>query len=176
MDGNLWVILLIATVILFFFIFGWMAILEIRDIYSLGVRVENALIASGWAGLSQVDLMKMGERLDVDDLEGRELYLNKAQAQYIVESYILQNLRLDSGLRALPDSFIQDKQQPVIIEEIIIYNPNELPALTSDGIRLTRTTIHIIALIPKEIKFYGPAYLRKSVPVDIESFLANNQI
>jgi len=176
MDGNLWLILLIATVILFFFIFGWMAILEIREIYSLGVRVENALIASGWAGFSQVDLMKLSERLDIDNLEGRELYLNKAQAQYMVESYIMQNLRLDSGLRALVDSFIQEKQKPVIIEEITIYNPNELPALTSDGIRLTRTTIHIIVLIPKEIKFYGIAYLRKSVPVDIESFLANNQI
>ncbi len=176
MDGNLWLILLIATAILFTFIFGWMIIMEVRDIYSLGVRVENALIASGWAGFSQVDLMKMSERVDIDILEGRELYLNKAQAQYIVESYIMQNLRLDTGFRALTDSFIQEKHQPVIIEEITVYNPNELPTITSDGIRLARTTIHIIVLIPKEIKFYGPVYIRKSVPVGIESFLANNQI
>lgn len=176
MNANFWVILLIATVILFCSILGWMAVIEIRAIYTLGVRVENSLIASGWAGFSQLDLIKMSERIDVNNIENRQIYLSKSAARSIVEAYIKDNLNLDNALRANTNSYIHHREQPVIIEEIIVYNPDDLPTVTSDGIRLNRTTIHIIVLIPKDIKFYGTAYLRKSVPVDIESFLTNNQI
>lgn len=176
MNGNLWVILFIATILLFGFILGWMAVIEVRAIYTLGVRVENSLIASGWAGFSQIDLIKMSERLAVDDLENREIYLNKSAARSLVEEYIKVNLKLGDDLRANLDSYIHHRDQPVVIEAITVYNPDDLPAVTTDGIQLNRSTIHIIVLIPEDIKFFGTAYLRKSVPVDIESFLGNNQI
>lgn len=176
MNGNFWVILFIATILLFSFILGWMVVIEVRAIYTLGVRVENSLIASGWAGFSQIDLIIMSERLAVDNLENREIYLNKSAARSLVEEYIKVNLKLGDDLRTNLDSYIHHREQPVVIEEITVYNPDDLPAVTTDGIQLNRTTIHIIVLIPKDIKFFGTAYLRKSVPVDIESFLGNNQI
>lgn len=176
MGGNFWVILFLATIIIFAILFGWMVVMEVRAVYTLGVRVENSLIAAGWAGFSQMDLIKMGERMNIDNPENREIYLNKGAAAGTVRQYIQANLRLDESLKATADSYIHHRDQPIIIEEITVYNPNDLPTTTSDGIQINRTTIHMIVLVPKDIKFYGTAYLRKSIPVDIDSFLTEDQI
>lgn len=176
MDSSLWVVLFIATIIIFAFVFGWMVVMEFRAIHTLGERVENSLIASGWAGFSQLDLVKMGERLNLSSQEGRQIYLNKAAASSITRQYIIENLKLEDSLRASLDSYIHHRDQPVIIEEISIYNPDDLPVTTSDGATLERTTIHMIVLIPKDIKLIGTAYLRKSVLVDIDSFMTDDQL
>lgn len=175
MSGNLWMIFFLATIIIFASIFGWIVVSEIRAIYTLGVRLENSLIASGWAGFSELDLLKMGQRININNLESREIYLNKDAAVDTVKKYIKQNLDLDDGFRPLPHSYIKSSE-PIIIEEISVYNPADLPTITSDGIGIDRTTIHIIVVIPKEIKFVGKVNLRKSVPVDIESFLSQDQM
>ncbi|KAB3535632.1 hypothetical protein F8154_05740 [Alkaliphilus pronyensis] len=171
MNSNFWMILFIATIIIFSFAFSWIIVVEVISIHSLNLRVENSLIASGWAGFSQLDLATMGERIDLLDSEGRDIYLDKTKAIQVVRDYIKANLNLDDDLVATGSSYIHHRQQPVVIEEITIYNPHDLPAVTSDNIPLKRTTIHIIILVPKDIKFLGTTYLKKSVPVDIKAFM-----
>ncbi len=174
MNGNLWVILVLATIIIFLTIFGWMAITEVRGIYTLGVRVENSLIAAGWAGFKEIDLLKMATRLNDEDMEEREIFLNKAAAINTVRNYIKENLNLDEGYTPNNESYIHN-ENPVLIENIVIYNPDDLPAINNEGIQLERTTIHMTVLVPKNIKFYGTAYLKKNVYVDIDSFYKNKQ-
>ena len=82
-----------------------------------------------------------------------------------------ENLRLGTGLIASPESFIPDKARPVIIEEITIYNPADLPAIASNGKRIDRTTIHVVLEVPLEIRFVGLVYGRMNVFVDIDTFV-----
>ncbi len=175
MDGNGAIYFSVTMLIIAFVLIFSIVFYEIAGIVILGIRVENSTIASGWAGFSELDLIETGKRLSISDEEARDIYLNKNEAEEIVRDYLKKNLKLDDNLFALNESYIGNKEKPVVIEEITIYNPDDLPATTSDGTNITRTTIHIRLLIPKDIKGVGFKYLPKSELVDIDSFIAEHQ-
>ncbi len=161
--------LLLFSIVAFLMIGGYLFVTTTIEIYTLGNRIEDSLIAAGWAGFSRIDFEKMAERLDIDDEENRHIYIVKGEAEGVVRSYILENLKLDTTLYPTAESYIPNKDHPVLIDEITIYNPDELPVSCSRGVNLERTTIHIVCRIPIEIKWLGFRYLEKHVDVDIKS-------
>jgi len=148
------------------------AFIEINSIIALGNRVENSLIGAGWAGFGELDLERLSERIEgIDDAATREIYLDKVRAERIVREYIRENLKLDEDYIPKEDSYITNKSNPVIIDEIRVFNPDELPVAASNGTLITRTTIQITAQIPMDIKGVGFLYAKKTVFVDIDSFI-----
>jgi hypothetical protein len=135
--------------------------------------VEDSLIAAGWTGFSKADLDKLAERIDVVDEELRDIYLNKPEARDIVLEYIKMNLKLDAAFYPREESYICNKDNPVIVREIEIYNPDELPAVCSKGVTFERTTIHLLVSIPVDVKWLGFKYLDKHVDIDVKSFFKN---
>lgn len=168
--GKSWLYIGISTFLIFLIIFLEIFFIEISTIIILGNRVENSLIGAGWAGFAEVDLERMGERIGgVDDPQTREIWLNKPRAEAIVRDYIRANLQLGAGDIPTSSSYLPVKDTSVIIEEINIFNPDDLPAIVNNGTRLERTTIQIIVQIPMDIKGVGKIYARKNVLVDIDS-------
>lgn len=162
----------IATILALFMILLTIFLIEISFIITLGNRVENSLIGAGWAGFSEIDLSKMAERINgIDDLENREIYLNKEKAVHVVKRYIRENLKLDINYIPTNSSYIPNKEKPVLIDEIRIFNPDELPAIDNE-VNITRTTIKISVQIPIDIKGLGFRYIKKTVYVDIDSFVS----
>ncbi|MFA5576307.1 MAG: hypothetical protein WCZ27_09715 [Tissierellaceae bacterium] len=167
--GKSWVYIGFATIMTLIIIILSIFLMEISTIITLGNRVENSLIGAGWAGFSTVDLDEIGERKNIDNAEIREIYLDKAKANLLVKQYIRQNLKLDTSYRPTNDSYIVSRDKPVVIDEIRIFNPDELPII--DGkTNITRTTIKIAVEIPMDIKGLGFRYAKKTVYVDIDTF------
>lgn len=168
--GKSWLSILFATLMILILILLTIFLIEINSIVTLGNRVENSLIGAGWAGFSEIDLEDIGERTDgIDDLEVREIYLNKEKAEKVVRQYIRENLKLDINYIPTDKSYIPYKINPVLIDEIRIFNPDELP-IEVDEVNITRTTIKISVQIPIDIKGVGFKYAPKNVFVDIDSF------
>jgi hypothetical protein len=165
-----WVYISIATITILIMTLLAIFLIEITAIVTLGNRVENSLIASGWAGFSAIDLSIASDRADLGDLESRGLYLDKTKAEVAVRQYIRENLGLDINYIPTALSYIPDKENPVLIDEIKIFNPDELPVI-ENGINITRTTIKISIQIPMKIKGIGLKYARKNVLVNIDSFI-----
>ena len=97
------------------------------------------------------------------------IFLNKSEAENTVRKYISENLGLNSEYIPTGISYIPHKTNPVIIDEIRIFNPDDLPAIDNE-ITITRTTIKISVQIPMDIKGVGFVYAPKTVYVDIDSF------
>lgn len=170
MNGKSWIYIGFATMMILIIILLTIFLIEITSIITLGNRVENSLIGAGWAGFSEIDLSKMSERANgIDDAETREIYLDKGKAESVVRKYIRENLKLDINYVPTNTSYIPHKINPIIIDEIRVFNPNELPIVES-GINITRTTIKIAVQIPMDIKGLGFRYAKKNVFVDIDSF------
>lgn len=170
--GRSWIYIAICTILILLIMLISIFLIEIITIVTLGNRVENSLIGAGWAGFSELDVEVMGERsLGVDDPEDRNITLNKQRAEAVVRQYIIENLKLDSMYYPTDFSYIKHRSSPVIIEEINIFNPIDLPAVLSNGTTITRTTIQIIVQIPIDVKGIGLVYARKNVLVDIDSFI-----
>ncbi|MBN4062907.1 hypothetical protein JYU21_01815 [Alkaliphilus sp. AH-315-G20] len=129
-------------------------------------RSEIALISAGWAGFSEIELSSTAVSVPILD---RDISLNKVAAENTVREFIIKNLALNANLTAKDTSFISDSR-PIIIEEITVFNPADLPATASNGSVLNRTTIHMVVQIPIEIAFVGEVYGRMNVFVDIDSF------
>jgi hypothetical protein len=164
-----------ATIVIFLIVGGFMFLFEVQNIIVLGNRVEDSVIAAGWAGFSEIDLEAMATRRNISDIETRNIYLDKEKARDKVIEYLKKNLKLDNSLYTLPESYIVHKDNPVIIDEITVYNPDELPATLSTGSQVNQTTIHIRVRIPVETSFTGLLYAEKSVPVNTDSFLLESQ-
>jgi hypothetical protein len=162
--------LMTTTMIIMMLIFGLMVVTEVITIHTLGNRVEDSLISAGWTGFSEVDFDKVAKRKDLSDEEDREVFLKKIEAKKKVREYIKENLKLDAALMPKNDSYIIHKSHPVIIDEITIVNPDELPVICNENILLNRTTIHIKVRIPMDVKWVGFRYIPKHVDVDIKSF------
>lgn len=168
--GKSWIYIGFTTVIILIMILITIFLIEITTIVTLGNRVENSLIGAGWAGFSEIDLSKMSERANgIYDPETREIYLDKTKAELMVKRYIRENLKLDINYVPTNTSYIPHKVNPVIIDEIRIFNPDELPIVEGE-INITRTTIKISVQIPMDIKGLGFRYAKKNVFVDIDSF------
>lgn len=168
--GKSWIYIGFATIIILLMILFTIFLIEINLVITLGNRVENSLIGAGWAGFSEMDLSRMAERANgIDDEENREIYLDKAKADIVVRQYIRDNLKLDINYIPTNSSYISNKEKPVLIDEIRIFNPDELPTVDNE-INITRTTIKISVQIPMDIKGLGFRYAKKTVFVDIESF------
>lgn len=170
MNGKSWIYIGFATVMILIMILLTIFLIEITTIVTLGNRVENSLIGAGWAGFSEVDLSKMSERTEgIDNPEIRELYLDKSKSEILVRQYIHENLKLDINYIPTHMSYITNKINPIKIDEIKIFNPDELPTV-ENGVNITRTTIKISTQIPIDIKGLGFRYVKKNVFVDIDSF------
>jgi len=170
MNGKTWIYIGFATVIILIMILLTIFLIEIISIVTLGNRVENSLIGAGWTGFSEIDLDKMAERTEgIDNPETREIYLDKSKATIVVRQYIRENLKLDINYIPTNTSYIPHKVNPVIIDEIRVFNPGELPAV-ENGVNITRTTIKISVQIPMDIKGLGFRYVKKNVFVDLDSF------
>ncbi|MGV8149597.1 MAG: hypothetical protein ACLKAL_11855 [Alkaliphilus sp.] len=156
----------LATLFVFLVFTLGIFIIEAQMIIMASTRTESGLIAAGWAGFSEIELSSTAENVGVFD---RDITLDKATAENTTREFILKNLDLNSNLTAKEKSFIIDTR-PVIIEEITIFNPTDLPATASNGVVINRTTIHIVVQIPMEITFVGEVYGRMNVFVDIDFF------
>jgi hypothetical protein len=168
--GRSWIYIAFATVIILIMILSTIFLIELNTIVALGNRVENSLIGAGWTGFGEIDLEKMSERkMGLEDPETRDIFLNKSEAEKIVRDYVRDNLGLNSEYIPTDTSYIPHKINPVIIEEIKIFNPDDLPAI-DNGVSITRTTIKISILVPMDIKGVGFEYVPKTVYVDIDSF------
>lgn len=165
--------LLIGSIVIITLIIGFTFVTSIIDIHTLGNRVEDSLIASGWTGFSKVDLDKIAERVNISEEEDREIFLEKKAAKDLVIEYIKKNLDLDAAFYPKDESYIPHKYHPVIIDNITIYNPDNIPAVCSEGVDLKRTTICISIRVPVDVKWLGFRYVKKHVDVDIKSFYKN---
>lgn len=167
-------IIILVFVILVIGIFG-IATAEWQNLMDLGHQLKSSLIVSGKAGFNEVDLEAMASRLNVVDKEPRNLYLNKVAAENIVRQYITENLKLDGSLLATADSFIDDMSNPLIIDELTIYNPDDIGANTksSTGKDIDYTTIHIRVQVPTTSRFFN--YLPMQVYVNADTFLVSDQ-
>ncbi|WIV11139.1 hypothetical protein [Proteiniborus sp. MB09-C3] len=170
--GKSWIYIAFATIMILLMFVLTIFLIEINSIISLGNRVENSLIGAGWTGFSEMDLEKMSKRkAGLDDPQAREIYLDKVKAVNVVRQYIRENLKLNINYVPTDESYIPHKTNPVIIDEIRIFNPDELPTVASNGTTITRTTIYISIQIPIDIKGIGFVYAKKNVFVDIDSFI-----
>lgn len=175
MGSKIWIYLSIAAIFIFMIFGSFMFLLDIVTAMTLGNRVEDKMIASGWAGFSEMDLKKMSQRKNISNKENRESYLDKSDSKNVVIHYLKKNLKLNDDFTAREESFITVKNKPILIDEITIYNPDDLPTASSEGEPLKYTTIHMILEIPVKTNVAGIQYARKSVYVDEDSFLTNNQ-
>ncbi len=170
--GKSWIYIAFATIMILLMLVLTIFLIEISSIIALGNRVENSLIGAGWTGFSEMDLEKISERkAGLDDPQAREIYLDKVKADNVVRQYIRENLKLDINYVPTDKSYIPHKTNPVIIDEIRIFNPDELPTVASNGTTIIRTTIHISIQVPIDIKGIGFVYVKKNVFVDIDSFM-----
>lgn len=142
----------------------------ILEIFTLGNKVQDSLVAAGWAGFYHIDLDRLAKRRDIDDEEERDVYLFEDDAKEEVMNYIQKNLKLNAFLYPTPESYIVHNSHPVIIDELEVYNPDDLPASCSRGVTFNRTTIHIVLRIPVDVKLIGFHYFEKHVDVDTKSF------
>ncbi|MBU5676897.1 hypothetical protein KQI88_10760 [Alkaliphilus sp. MSJ-5] len=170
--GKSWIYIALATIIILLMFLLTIFFIEINFVIALGNRVENSLIGAGWAGFGELDLERLSERVEgIDDPATREIYLDKVKAEEIVREYIRKNLKLDDNYIPKDDSYITNKSNPVIIDEIRVFNPDDLPIAASNGTLITRTTIQITVQIPMDVKGVGFVYAKKTVFVDIDSFI-----
>ena len=168
--GRTWIYIAFATVIILIMILSTIFLIEFNIVIALGNRVENSLIGAGWTGFGEIDLEKISERkMGLENPETRDIFLNKSEAENTVRKYISENLGLNSEYIPTGISYIPHKTNPVIIDEIRIFNPDDLPAIDNE-ITITRTTIKISVQIPMDIKGVGFVYAPKTVYVDIDSF------
>lgn len=167
-----WIYIAFATIMILLMFLLTIFLIEISSVITLGNRVENSLIGAGWAGFSEMDLEKMAQRkVGLGDPQTREVYLDKVKAENVVRQYICENLKLNINYVSTDESYIPHKTNPVVIDEIRIFNPDDLPTIASNGTSITRTTIHIVVQIPLDIKGIGFVYVKKNVFVDIDSFM-----
>lgn len=152
---------------------GFLFTNTIIEVYTLGNKIEDSLIAAGWAGFSEADMDQLARRTELSDEQKRDVYLNKTAAEELCLEYIRKNLKLDSGNRPTGESYIPCKNEPVEILEITVLNPDDLPGICSKGASIGRTTIHIVVRIPVDVAFLGRRHLEKHVDVDVKAFYKN---
>lgn len=166
--------LFLAGVIILFICLFFMAVTTDIEVHTLGNRVEDALIASGWAGFSKLDFNELARRKEITSEQSRNITLDKIAARTVVEEYIRENLKLSGSNYPLSDSFIDEKSKPVNIQEITVFNPTDLPAVCSKGTEIRITTIHIVVQIPARIPYLDViVYFEKHVDVDVATFYKN---
>ncbi len=148
---------------------------EIIALYSITNKVEGKIIASSWAAFPEVDLDILAKRHNILDEEKRDIYLIKADAESTVRDYIKKNLSLDDAYYAKEDSCITLNTSPVIINDIRVYNPDDVPAITPNGVPINRTSIYISIEFPIHINYVGDCYKKIEVVVDTKTFYSQFQ-
>ena len=110
------------------------AVISFRYLYSVKRAGEVAVVAAGLAAL----------RSDAtDNIAYGEYQLSKPAAIATFEAALQENLMLDSSFRPAGNTYLTT---PVTIEEITVYNPEDItPDLVcSCGTPITETAIHVI--------------------------------
>ncbi len=110
------------------------AFISLRYLYSVRRAGDVAVVAAALAALRSEA---------AENLAYGEYQLSKPAAVAVFKSALQENLKLDSSLRPLGDHCITT---PVTIEEISVYNPEDITAgLTcSCGTAIRKTSIHVI--------------------------------
>ncbi len=110
------------------------AFISLRYLYSVKRVGDIAVVAAGLAALRSES---------TEDLAYGEYTLSKPAAIAAFKSSLQENLKLDSSLYPLSNHYITT---PVTIEEISVYNPEDITSgLTcSCGTAIRRTSIHVV--------------------------------
>jgi len=167
--------LLLSAVLILAIIGGFVMLNNIIELYTLTNRIEGKIITSGWSAFPEVDLDILAKRHIITDEEKRDIYLIKNDAESKVREYIKKNLKLDDSYYPKDDSFIKLKAYPVIIDDITIYNPDELPTIAPNGVNINNTSIYISLQFPIYINFVGDCYKKIEVIVDTKTFYSQFQ-
>lgn len=136
-------------------------------------RVETALIVSGWSGFSFLELTDFSVRKEMGNRELRNVVIkNNAETIEKIKSLIKSNLKLNNDWSPTSESFLLSSFK---IIEINIYNPSELPTVIN-GEEYSLTTIEIKVEVPVKVPSGPIRYFEKTVVVNANSFLTDEQI
>lgn len=169
------VYMVFVTLFIFLVIAGTVMLVGIIDLYTLTNRVQGYMTNAAWAGFSVPDLDKLASRTTLSDEESRNTYLDKVQADEKIRDAIKENLKLDNDYYPTEESFIKLKGYPVIVEELIVYNPDDLPDTAPNGKHLTETSVYIKICFPMHIKLVGDVYKEVESIVDTKTFYSRIQ-
>jgi len=168
------VFVLIFTMILIIFLSTVMgALTDFKVALITNNRVETALIASGWGGFTYVDMEELAVRKELTSKEYRDITINRSsQAINKITELIRLNLNLNLDLSPSGESFLL---APLVIEQINIYNPEDLPVILK-GREYNVTSIEIRVKVPLKVPAGTVKYFEKTVVVSSNSFLTGEQV
>lgn len=170
--------LLIGTVFILLIIVAIVALVEVFTLYTTTNRVESAMLYSCWSAFSieSIDLDILAHRtMGIEDEVHRDIFLNKSNARDSIMLYLKDNLNLNDSLYAEDSSFINNKDYPVIVNEIKIYNPDEISSFAPNGEEIKHTSVYISLDFPITIKFVGNCYKNIELVVDSNTFYSQKQ-
>jgi hypothetical protein len=109
-------------------------ILEYRALLIMYDKIDDAVIGAELAALGTADKERLGYG---------EVVLPEPSARNVFDVYLAANLE---GVAA----------GPISVDEFIIYNPGDYPALCPKGDEITETAIHAVVTVPvKRLAFKG---------------------
>lgn len=167
--------IILASVMLLFILAGFVLLIDVVGLYTVTNRVQDAITNAAWSGFTEVDLDEIAERYVITNEELRDTFLNKTKAGEKIKDTIKENLKLDDSYYPEKESYLNLKSYPVKIEELIIFNPNELPDVAPNGENITRTSVYIKLKFPIKLSFLGNAYKKIEVIVDTKTFYSKLQ-
>lgn len=138
--------------------------------YRLTEKIEISVISA----FSEVDLEVFSERANISNEQNRDIYLDKDKAKETIKEFLKKNLELDESFRAKKESIIK-QNKAVIIDDIRVYNPNELPTVAPNNQKVERTSIYIHLRVPINFKYSEKEYQDIKRLVDLDSFLTSYQ-
>lgn len=129
--------------LLFFFIvfFAGLAAVEFRILLTMRDKINDALTGAELAALGTADRDKLGYGIV-------ELPLNEAGAAF--ESYLAANLQ---GVAV----------EPPVIEEFIVFNPGDYPALCPRGSLIEETAVHAVISVTVERPLFKGLFGERAV-------------
>lgn len=169
------VYIIMVSLMILFIIAGFVLLVDIITLYSATNRVQDSITSAAWSGFTEVDLDQIARRHLITNEELRDTYLDKTKSNEKIKETIKENLKLDHSYYPEEESYLNLKSYPVKIEEMIIYNPNELPATAPNGKDITRTSVYIRLKFPIKLNFLGNAYKEVEVIVDTKTFYSKAQ-
>ncbi len=145
---------------------------ELSLFVCLNQRIENALVVSCMTGFYYYDLEHYASRTELSDRELREIHLeDNSIIRTAIRENIKYNLKLNAEYTPGENSFLEDV---VEIEEINIYNPEDLP-VTIGGKEYNITTIELLAKTTFKVPLLEKKIYTKRIIVNANTFLIESQ-
>lgn len=166
-------IIFLTMIIIIFLSIVMGALVDLQVALITNERVETALIASGWSGFTFVDLSSFSERKAMNNREFRDVIIKDVpETTNKIKEMIIKNLKLNNDFTPTEESFLLSALK---ITSINIYNPEDLPVVIKDK-EYNFTTIEIKVEVPFKIPNGSIRYFDKTVIVNTNSFLTDEQI